>query len=84
MQKILSMITDTPSLRSLADSWDAEDGDLIRLDKEIGYSLGYKGFYCHQTPMHAIGSGWKLLAPPTTIKNYVEGVDYYQWYFVKD
>jgi hypothetical protein len=80
VQKILHFMTKTSSLRSSADGWSAEDGDVINVDKVIGLSPGYKGFCCYETPMHAIADGWKLLAPPSNL----EYSDFYEWWFVKD
>ena len=84
MQKILTMMTNSSNLRSSADGWSAEDGDLVKMDKDIGLSPGYVGFYCFQTPMHSIASGWKLLAPPTLMKQYINNIDFYEWWFVRD
>jgi hypothetical protein len=80
MQKVLNLLTITSDLRSAADGWVAEDGDLIKKDKEIGLSESYKGFYCYKTPMHAIADGWELLAPPSNLE--YDGL--YSWWFVKD
>lgn len=91
MQKILTMQTNSSSLRSSCDGWSAEDGDVIRTDREIGLSPDYHGFHCFKTPMHAIADGWKLLSPPVMESD--AELDYYgavtkyavyQWWFVKD
>lgn len=60
--------------------------------------MGYYGkrtgnmFYSYATPYHALGDGWKLLAPPTSyLESFCEkGSDVkverkcYEWWFVKD
>lgn len=64
------------------------------MNREVGL-LGYYGastsdrFYTYPTPYHALGEGWKLLAPPTIIKEVCirggEKVEatYYEWWFEK-
>jgi len=81
-QKILNLVTLDQSLRSKVDSWDAEDGELIDLNKEIGLSRSLSVPY-YQTPMHAIGDGWRLIAPPVFIKNYINDINAYEWWFEK-
>ena len=78
-QKILRMATLDQSLRASVDSWDGEDGELI---KEIGLSSSPR-FPFYQTPMHAIGDGWRLIAPPVLIKGYCNNIDAYEWWFEK-
>lgn len=75
-QKILTMLTCVPDLRSSADGWGMEDGDMIRLDKPIGLS-GSPNCPCYKTPLHAIGDGWRLMAPP------VKDGKYYTWWLEK-
>ena len=81
-QKILIMTTLTPDLRSGVDSWDWEDGNIVKLDKEIGLS-GSGQQICYKTPLHAIGDGWRLIAPPVTWPDYAPGVTGYEWWFEK-
>ncbi|RJQ26699.1 hypothetical protein C4577_02825 [Candidatus Parcubacteria bacterium] len=79
-QKILTMSTCGYSLRSCAESWGAEDGNLIDLTKEIGYSLKLRT-PLYKTPMHAIADGWRLMVPPKENGNGV--TIYYEWWFEK-
>jgi len=98
MQKILTIGTETCSLRSKAQSWEWEDGDFPRQaltefrDKYNYLSLPVgliRTGSCHMYPtvLHAIGDGWKLLAPPEkeTWKN-DEGIEFveYSWWLVRD
>ncbi len=85
-QKILIMSTTGNRLRSEAVGWSAEDGDNILPGRPIGCSGGPKWAYTWPTPMHAIGAGWRLLAPPTKYTyNYEEGSrDEWEWWFVRD
>ena len=78
-QKLLRMITLDRSLRSKVDSWDHEDGNMIDLQKEIGLSGSPSG-PCYQTVMHAIGDGWRLMAPPVFIKDYAKNIDGWEWW----
>lgn len=82
-QKILTMITLQPNLRSSAEAWGEEDGDKVIMNKEIGFSDCYRGPYSYACPLFAIGDGWRLMAPPVEIKDYTEGVDAWDWWFEK-
>lgn len=43
---------------------------------------GRRNFPYYPTVLHAIGDGWKLLAPP---QRYLENLNYmYEWWLVKD
>lgn len=88
--KILSMSTNGRGLRSSTEGISAEDGDLIKSDKEIGYSDSMRVTF-YKTPMHAIADGWKLLAPPQFEEEIPaeklasgKSVQIYGWWFVKD
>lgn len=89
MQKILMMTTEGSSLRSSVDSWDHEDGDAAvdKLHSPVGL-IGSNEPIWSPTPLHALGHGWRLLAPPTENKNYLTnpmaGKKYFDWYFTKD
>ncbi len=78
-QKIITLTTLRNSLRCEVDGMSSEDGDLIRLDKEIGLS-GSPHYPFYQTPMHAIGDGWRLMAPPVFIKDYAKDIDAWEWW----
>ncbi len=75
--------TQDDSMRADADGWDTEDGNMAayKLDKPVGYMSGYSVFL-PPTPLHALGAGWKLLAPPVKLTDnpYFK----YKWWFVKD
>lgn len=90
MQKILIMTTKNDNLRSEAIGWTAEDGvEVIEAASrynvetgkiDIGYVRNYQGYGAYpETPLHAIGMGWKLMVPP--IKMVLEK---YEWWFSKD
>jgi hypothetical protein len=63
MQKVLTMTTNEGHLRSAAEGWSAEDADPVR-PGHIGNTPGFPGPYSYETPLHALGDGWRLLAPP--------------------
>lgn len=90
MQKVLRMSTRNSTLRSEAVGWSAEDGDeaapYARTDRPVGLMGYYRDWYCYPTPYHALGDGWKLLAPPVSYQeNELDNlVTYYEWWFVKD
>ena len=86
-------------LRSTVQSWGDEDGDLV-LEALMNRGSRYNHanqmpvgmirsphFPLYPTVLHALGDGWKLLAPPEkqTWKN-SEGVEIveYSWWLVKD
>jgi len=58
-----------------------------QLDIPVGLigsaSSGNLFFPKYPTVLHAIGNGWKLLAPPKEYKE-VNGQTYYEWWLVKD
>lgn len=85
-QKILTLTTLRNSIRCEVDGQSEEDGDLIKMDKDIGLSGSPKvPFY--KTPMHAIGDGWRLMAPPVHIENYAMSdngpLKAYEWWLEK-
>ncbi len=90
MQKILTMTTTKPDMRQRVDSWDWEDGDEAAkaLGKEVGLiGSGYIGY--PPTPLHALGDGWRLMAPPVEIKDWFHkdnphfGESVWMWWFDK-
>ncbi len=88
LQKILRMTTGESDLRSAAEGWTYEDGDVIK-QGPIGLSPGVRFPYAHGTPMHAIAAGWRLLAPPTmfTTGDGSDDAPYWtgaEWWFVRD
>lgn len=83
MQKILNMVTRGGTLRSEAEAWGCEDGDEIKITKDIGLSGPPNFFYAYKYPMFAIANGWKLLGPPKEIDMGLKD-KFYEWWFVKD
>ena len=86
MQKVLNVMTKGNTLRSKFDCWSAEDADLVqgmRCWKVLGMKVPD-----YETILHALADGWRLLAPPVEITNFiVEGeyiTGYYDWWLVKD
>jgi hypothetical protein len=75
-QKILTMSTTKPTLRSAVDGWSIEDGNMVEPNKPIGLS-GSPNCPGYFTPLHAIGDGWRLLGPPV-----FEG-NLWTWWFEK-
>lgn len=95
------MTTDGPGMKSCAQGWDYCDGDSVN-QAHLKYGDKYKGnpnlipvglidssrnhppYY--ESPLHAIGDFWKLLAPPTKIEliRYRDPVVEYEWWFVQD
>lgn len=77
---ILVMVTVGPFMRSLAIGWTCEDGDAVIYAgrdapvEEVGEP---KFFFSYKTPLHAIGAGWSLLAPPRQDR------DVWEWWFQK-
>lgn len=80
-QKILIMSTPSSDLRSEAEGWTCEDGDLVRsvgMDHDDIWRVGApKEFHAYAAPLLAIGDGWSLLAPPTKEE------DGWTWWFTK-
>jgi hypothetical protein len=80
------MFTLEPNLRAKADGWDHEDGDEVRLDKEVGLS-GCGRFWLPPTPLHAIGAGWTLMAPPVKDREEIvmgKKFTVYYWWFTSN
>lgn len=44
---------------------------------------GLASYHCYQTPLHALGDGWRLMSPPVLIPDYALGKPAYQWWFEK-
>lgn len=83
MQKIMIMTTLKPDMRATVDSWGMEDGDLIYMEEEIGFSKS-PSFRCWPTVLHAIGDGWKLMAPPVKDEHYSAKSAGYHWWLTKE
>lgn len=98
MQKVLCVSTCDDNLRSTIDGWGWEDGDLVhqgltelpkynKLNIPVGL-IRSGNIPCYPTVLHAIGDGWKLLAPPTKFSytTHSDGPEItgYSWWLVKD
>lgn len=98
-QLVLTMSTKTSSLRSEATGWSLDSGLLAhneiinRKDPQVMVGLipGKIEWYAYPTVLHALGNGFKLLAPPTMYKEvYSKGesnervVEEWEWWLVKD
>lgn len=98
MQKILNCSTAGDSLREAIDGWGDEDGDKV-LEAVTDHGAKYKTankipvglirsphFPNYPTVLHAIGDGWKLLAPPVKFSYNADGKEItgYSWWLVKD
>ena len=75
-QQVLVMVTEGHTLRSEAVGWTHEDGTLVQ-PGAIGHTRGPRPYAAPATPLHALGDGWSLLAPPTR-----EGAES-TWWFVR-
>ncbi len=80
-QQLLFITTKTESIRSEAEGWGAEFGNLgveqIQRNPDVHIGLVRthpSNSYCYKTPAHAMRFGWKLFN--TDIKPSAEG---YQW-----
>jgi hypothetical protein len=80
-QKILTIVTDSASLRSTSEAWGVEDGDLVNMDKPIGLSPSGP-LNAYDCPLKAIGDGWRLIGPPQETTFNTDKV-YYRWWFEK-
>jgi hypothetical protein len=79
-QKILLIVTESPSLRSKAVGWNCEDGSMVVAGKPIGLSPSpsgreYVGYDC---PLRAIADGWWLMCAPLE-----ESKNMWNWWFEK-
>jgi hypothetical protein len=101
MQKVLCVSTLENSMRSQIQSWDYEDGNAVteaflnRFGTNGEYShpsdmpvglIGNSKIILHPTVLHALGSGWKLLAPPESYDLIIDDTirQMWQWWLVKD
>lgn len=73
-------------LRSEAWGWSAEDGweaaPYVGMNRPVGLMGYFRGPYSYPTPYHALGDGWRLLAPPEKFEE--NGVPSLYWWFVRD
>lgn len=103
MQKILSLGTASCSLRANVESWGWEDGDCVAIaytDHVSKYSymnlpVGLIRSWVeppnkaphYPTVLHAIGDGWKLLAPPqdtSWVNSDGVKITEFSWWLVRD
>ena len=98
MQKVLNVSTPSNSIRADIYGCGYEDGDLVKeyhgrysqkyhyLNFPVGL-VGAPKFPLYPTVLHAIGDGWKLLAPPqetTWTNSDGEKIPEWSWWLVKD
>jgi hypothetical protein len=83
MQKVLRILTFRPDLRGEAVGWSCDDGDLVQ-PGPIGRTPGPRFAHSYGTPLHAIGAGWRLLAPPLPPEDEDDPMDGYDWWLVRD
>ena len=108
MQKVLTMSTLKESLRAEVQGWSNEDGDYVkkaytqRLGTQheyphvnavpVGLIGGSLQGISYPSVLHALGDGWKLLAPPRKY-DYVThndergnpvSIEMWDWWLVKD
>ena len=81
-QKLLTLVTLSNHVRAKIDSLDAEDGELVKMNKEVGLS-GCPHVPFYPTVLHAIGDGWRLMAPPQFIAEYVKNTPAWEWWLEK-
>lgn len=81
MQKILILTTFSARLRAAVVGREAEGGEIISQNTDVGMVKEYQGEFRYLTVLHALGDGWKLLAPPAMNSAYrVE----WEWWLTKD
>lgn len=82
-QQVLLINTERAEIRNRAIGWSAEDGwqasEYARTDRAVGLMGYFRGWYAYPTVYHAIGDGWRLLAPPVQ-----EEDGTWTWWLVRD
>ena len=88
-QEVLEVITKGAGLRSEAVGWTLASGvsaHQVMLEQGLTCHVGFIGsprvWYAYPTVLHALGDGWKLLAPPRDCVEY--GQPFYEWWLVRD
>jgi hypothetical protein len=99
MQKIIILYTQIRDFRDRVISMKFENGDALdQANIEYanrfpdGIPFEYVGFIgsgdfnpqMPETPLHALGNGWKLMAPPIGNPNVADVYHKYEWWFVID
>lgn len=88
MQKVLVVMTNGGDLRSDIEGWDAEDADLVK--GQPRWKVLNMRVPSYESVLHALADGWRLLAPPSKIKDMtIDGAivavhEYHEWWLVKD
>lgn len=85
-QQVLICSTKDNCVRSECVGWTANDSGKVKQNVHIGLTPGFGRFYSYETVLHAMGDGWKLLAPPTS---YVVETDNgpikeWEWWLVRE
>ena len=83
MQKVLVIVTSRSDIRAAAAGWSCDDGDMVQ-PGPIGRTPAPRFAYLYETPLHAIGAGWRLLAPPVPPKDPGDEHDGYEWWLVRE
>ncbi len=91
-QTVLVMSTKGPELRSEAIGWTLNSGLMAHQEIErrrnwdfhVGMIGAPRQGYCFPTVLHALGMGYKLLAPPIAAPWTSELSNEYEWWLVKD
>lgn len=102
MQKVMICHTLRNGMRDKIEGWSLEDGDQVyksykervhtlnEFDSMFSVPVGLirsGNGHCYSTVLHAIGDGWKLLAPPQEYTEKMAGgptVQMWEWWLVKD
>lgn len=78
MQKVLILVTGRRNLRDTVIAAVAEDGSLVFLTTPVT-DIKALDVPDYQTPLHALGDGWKLLGPPLSNE---KGIT--EWWMTQD
>jgi hypothetical protein len=78
--QILTVITESISLRADIVGWSMEDTDLYQPGQPIGFTRSPIGWKHPDTVLEALVDGWRLLGPP--VKEYSdESGETWGWWF---
>ncbi len=87
VQMVMSVDTDSHSLRSEISGWTIEDPSLHDRSKEVGWTPPAREYH-PKSIMEALSLGWKLLGPPVkyvfTHGDTGKPYDQWEWYLVKE
>jgi len=86
-QNILVLVTKSSHIRDDVTHQVTESGRFAALTmSQFGFDVDVMQIDIptlkqYLTPLHALGDGWKLLAPPRSSQQFL---DWYEWWFVKE